>query len=170
MVWLTKFDLRSSLLTLDIVQASLALFSLNRRLVPLRGEPWFLLAGDGGGEGVVEVTDVLVLGGEGGLVPEGHEGVDLGLEFGVGTVEPEEEDKEVTAEDGVGDLGEDGVAATDEVDGTTVVALAVEVGQEGGHQEFCQGVGLAGREALPGGVLGAEGLDNVLAHEVGVVE
>ena len=129
-----------------------------------------LLAGDGGGEGVVEVTDVLVLGGEGGVVPEGHEGVDLGLEFGVGTVEPEEEDEEVTAEDGVGDLGEDGVAATDEVDGTTVVALAVEVGQEGGHQEFCQGVGLAGREALPGGVLGAEGLDNVLAHEVGVVE
>ena len=129
-----------------------------------------LSAGDGGGEGVVEVTDVLVLGGEGGLVPEGHEGVDLGLEFGVGTVEPEEEDEEVTAEDGVGDLGEDGVAATDEVDGTTVVALAVEVGQEGGHQEFCQGVGLAGREALPGGVLGAEGLDNVLAHEVGVVE
>ena len=39
LVWLTKFDLLSSLLTLDRAQASLALFSLNRRLVPLRGEP-----------------------------------------------------------------------------------------------------------------------------------
>jgi len=125
---------------------------------------------DRGGDGVVEGLDVVVLGGEGIGGPGGHEGIDAGLEFRGGGIEPEEEDQEVTAEDVVGDLGEDGIATTEEIDGTAVVGLTVEIGQEGCDQQFCQGIGLTSGKAFPGGVFGTKFFDDVLTHGVGIVE
>lgn len=119
---------------------------------------------------MVEGLDVMVLGGEGIGDPGGHEGIDAGLEFWGGGIEPEEEDQEVTAEDVVSDLGEDGIATTEEIDGMAVVGLTVEVGQEGCDQQFCQGIGLTGGKALLGGVFGTKFLDDVLTHGAGIVE
>ena len=119
---------------------------------------------------MVEGLDVMILGGEGIGGPGGHEGIDAGLKFRGGGIEPEEEDQEVTAEDVVGDLGEDGVATTEEIDGTAVVGLSVEIGQEGCDQQFCQGIGLTSGKAFPGGVFGTKFFDDVLTHSVGIVE
>ena len=119
---------------------------------------------------MVEGLDVTVLGGEGIGGPGGHEGVDAGAELGGGSVEPEEEDQEVTAEDGVADLGQDGVGTAYEIQRMAVEGPAIIVGQEGGDQKLGQGVGLAVWKALLRGVVGTKFPDNVAVHDAGVME
>ena len=99
-------------------------------------EGGFGLGGGAFADGVIELADGMVLGGEGGLVPRGEVSVDGAAQGIGGFAERVEEDAEVTEELLVDDPLEEGLRELDETHGGEAIPGTEVLGKEGGDEEL----------------------------------
>ena len=93
-------------------------------------------------DGLIELADGMVLGGEGGLVPAGEIGIDGAPQRDGGFAECVEEDTEVAEQLLVDDPLEEGLPELDETHGVESEPRAEVLGKEGRDQELGQFVDL----------------------------